>query len=158
MTSSATSLIARDIDIFPAKVDVRISQVTHNTYGKARIRFTKNDNTLRVWAEGTQFPHTPILIIETVVLAILANSIGDNSVIRRKQRLMVEVPDTNGLSSVIEISPQAGCGCGSRLKSMRFDQLATDTATPQIARPLTDHKGPVLDDLQRVMANNWPNA
>ncbi len=147
--TQVTPLLARDIDVFPARVAVRISQVVQQELGKVRVRFTK-DNMLNVWAESSAFPHTPQLVISTLVLAVLGNSIGDNSVVRRKQKLIVETSD----NSVIEIVPQAGCGCGSRLKSMSFNQFAQ---TPEPVRPYIDNNGPVLDDIQRILSNNWPS-
>jgi hypothetical protein len=140
------------IDLFPA-----MAAVDGETYGKARCRLTNEDGqqTLRIWVEQPTYPHTPHLLVETVVLAVLGNTIGDQRIIRRKQQLIVEILD----HSVIEIKPQTGCGCGSRLKSMRFDQLtnqAKATPSPTVAAPYINHKGPVLDDLQLVLSNNWP--
>jgi hypothetical protein len=147
MTQIDNQLLARDLDVFPARISITEDGVP-STYGKVRVRAMR-DNSLRVWMESTSYPHTPQLIVNTTIATILSNTIGNQSIIRRKQGLIVEGID--GL--MYEINPQTGCGCGSRLKSMRFNEFDNT----QAVRPKQVQGKPLLDDLQLVLSANWPD-
>ena len=140
--------IERDIDIFPAKLIADPDSAEPTTYGKVRARLTVN-NHLMVWQEQNSYPHEAALVIDTIVTNIRSNTIGNNSVVRRMQAITMTTQTGRSLT----ITPQAGCGCGSRLKMLSNAQLNGQANQP--VRPIT-HTSPTRNTPDAI-ANNWPN-
>jgi hypothetical protein len=139
----ASALLSRDIDIFPAKATWLGESV-----GKARVRLTR-DNVLKIWVETTTFPHRATLVVSTYIDRVLTNTVGDNSIIRRKQVLAVQAYN----DTIYSVTPSPGCGCGSALKSLSMSDLAGT-----ISQPLPPAPQRVYDDMQAVLANHWPGV
>jgi hypothetical protein len=137
---------ARAIDIFPAKLVLDFTSDEPRVVGKVRARL--NDNWLLVWQEQNTFPHTAALIVDTSIREIPINTIGVSSVVRRKQQLAVVTAGGQWLS----ISPQPGCGCGSRLKSLSNAQLNRQAYQP-VLPPQEVPPDPPLPD---AILKNWP--
>lgn len=141
------SLLSRDIDIFPAKTTTTNGEDIA-THGKSRARLTR-DNWLKVWIEEPAYPHTPHLLVNVLISEILSNTIGNNSIARRKQGAIVK--DVDGV--LYEITPQAGCGCGSRLKSLNTSELRTTRAGTPGKKAIPVVTG---SDIQAIL-NNFPS-
>jgi hypothetical protein len=141
----------RTIDVFPAKLV--INQET--TIGKVRARLVPAINGtaphLMVWQEQQAFPHNPALIVDAPV-SILNNSIGNMSVVRRKQQLAVAT--STGQQYVI--SAQPGCGCGSRLKALSNAQLSGQAYQP-IYPAIPANPADLIPDYSPAIAANWPH-
>jgi hypothetical protein len=141
------------IDIFPAIV-VLASDGAKRTVGKARIRL--DDDQLRIWVEAQAWPHEPDLIVNTIV-EIEQNTLGNLGVSRRKQVLAARTAD----GEAITINPQAGCGCGSKLKSMTTRQLDAKARITKRSNGATSAEQmplPLGTDIEIVLARHFYGA
>jgi hypothetical protein len=70
----------------------------------------------------------------------------------RKQRLVLMTIDR----MVYEVKRQAGCGCGSRLKSARLTQDRSATPVPWPLRTPADGAGKQLTDIDAILQQHFP--
>jgi len=100
-----------------------------------------------VWAENTQWNHTPILVVDAPIDTIVANTISTAP--QRKAQLVIMTEDRR----VFTIKRRSGCGCGSRLKSP--SQLPQFLA-PQRVRDEAFKPESQPSDIEQVLHQHFP--
>jgi hypothetical protein len=134
------------VDLFPVTIT---DQIAMRTLVTTRARL--DGNWLSVWYESPNWPHDPLLIVNAQIdEPPILNTIASNTPVR-KQRLVVMTIDR----MVYEIKRQAGCGCGSRLKSAK---LTVDKSAMPVPWPSRDTpaQGKQLTDIDAILQQHFP--